>query len=1631
MNIFRKSLLSTLAALMLPAGMGAETLFTCGDSTMADYATDGSTPTRGWGQYFGAFFSPDITVINRGKGGMDVQGFYYGDAYWPAIKKILKPGDYVLLQFAHNDEKNGGMDGRQLRDYYLGIGDTQAAASVDIRGSIPHDTYAATLRTLVAEIRALGATPILASSICRMNFTADGDIRRAARHDLGDNFEVLTPQGPTKGNSVPADDHSMDFRRQMEMVADDLDVDFIDLTEATRELFTSYGQAKTAEIISDGQGGTHLSTAGAALIARRCAEMMVEQGILADKINVGDADITLSPADGNLGEAYTGNILSKEFTLTGFGLSPESGSVTISAESPFEVSADKSRWSQSASLAYDGGTLIGSFYVRATLTNPGELTGTVTATAGSSSASVNVSATALPIPGSGAMSLNWPLVSDDDYVLSGEAVPVAMSLHGLRADGYDGGLRLVPEAGSWPAGDIDESPERYIEFGVTAPEGKTLAVDRMALSVGSPDLDIMQCHVSYSAEPGFGNPRTFYSPASMARGVMNDVSTDALINLAEGKTLTLRVYPWTKNEAATGHITVGNVSISGYSANAATAATLAWPLDKGKDNPTAADTQSAAFAFTGYAVGNDLTVTGTGKPVDVTGTMFQPLTSNISAYTDEASVTFSLRPKAGITFRPTKVSFYATKNGTSGGKIEASLEVDDARTILGTDLNPARNNVEPKQTKFEFDVDGVVVYNNTLVLRLAIASLANNKTLTIHSVNIEGEVSGTEIEVPKYAITATPSIPEAGTVTLTPDMDRFDENTEVSVAATENFGYRFTGWTAAGNIISTDNPYTFTATADIDLVAEYDKLTIYPLSIALEGGANPYMVSVSPEGHIIDGKRYYEAGTDVVLKASGNRILAFTNWEDNTTAAEREIRIDGPKDLTATYSADDFIVGWDLTIDEPATQRAADFRAESDNAGLLSLHNEQGKVSSWLSRGMTRGDENGRYAARIWKVRTDRLFYEISFSAKGYSNLRVASALSCTYNTYSRFFVQYSTDGKSYENLGEMAPGNRSWTEAEFSIPAAADGAERVYVRWYPDFDAPLIGNETNYDGLAITDIYVLADPLAADDDVAPVLTASIPADGADGASTTGSVVLTFDEKVIPGKGTATLAGSPLTATVSGKSVVFAYTGLDYNTRYTFSMPAGTVTDRSGNPAPAVELSFTTMERLQPEARTYDAIVDIDGNGDYTSVQAAIDAAPAGRVKPWLIFVQNGRYKEHVDIPASKPFIHIIGQDRDKTVICDDRLCGGDNAVHVSVGATVVVNSDDCFFENITLENTYGHEQQSGPQALALNTSGDRTIFNNVAMLSYQDTWITPGKSAYRAYVKNSLIEGAVDFIYNSGDIYVENTTLLITRNSGGFIVAPSHAADVAWGYVFRDCTITAPGDPSQTTVWLGRPWHNFPKTVFLNTRAEVNIPPTGWYETMGGLPAIWADWNTTDADGNLLDLSQRRDTYYYMQDGERVYGTAKNRLTDEEAATYTLHNVLSGADAWQPAIKTEACDAPAAVLDGTMLAWQAVPYAICYVVTDGDKVVAVTTDTEAEVADGSQPETLAVQAVNEFGGLSARGTVTAAQGIADTADIEEFTLTGICDIHGRTLAAPAPGVNILRYTTPSGRTRVEKVVIH
>ena len=88
-------------------------------------------------------------------------------------------------------------------------------------------------------------------------------------------------------------------------------------------------------------------------------------------------------------------------------------------------------------------------------------------------------------------------------------------------------------------------------------------------------------------------------------------------------------------------------------------------------------------------------------------------------------------------------------------------------------------------------------------------------------------------------------------------------------------------------------------------------------------------------------------------------------------------------------------------------------------------------------------------------------------------------------------------------------------------------------------------------------------------------------------------------------------------------------------------------------------LHFSTVPRPDPIARVFDAIVAADGTGDYTTVQAAIDAAPAGRSMPWLIFVKNGSYREQVIVPKEKSFIHLIGQDKEKTIIHQKIYVGG------------------------------------------------------------------------------------------------------------------------------------------------------------------------------------------------------------------------------------------------------------------------------------------------------------------------------------------------------------------------------------
>lgn len=413
----------------------------------------------------------------------------------------------------------------------------------------------------------------------------------------------------------------------------------------------------------------------------------------------------------------------------------------------------------------------------------------------------------------------------------------------------------------------------------------------------------------------------------------------------------------------------------------------------------------------------------------------------------------------------------------------------------------------------------------------------------------------------------------------------------------------------------------------------------------------------------------------------------------------------------------------------------------------------------------------------------------------------------------------------------------------------------------------------------------------------------------------------------------------------------------------------------------------------------YNAVVDINGTGDYTKIQDAINAAPSGRTAPWLIFIKSGNYNEVIVVPKEKTFIHLIGQDKKSTIIHyklnvqsqpkeDSKWYQNDTAawkysvhnpeakVYNFPGEVVTINAPDFYAENISFVNDWGVEKQNGPQSLALSTQADRMAFYNCIFRSFQDTWMTSMKGIDdRTYVSNCRIEGAVDYFYGGGDAYVEKTTLYNVR-SGSVIVAPSHKEGTKYGYVFDHCTIDGNAAAADGKLKMGRPWHNRPIAIYLHTVMKIPVSKEGWTD-MGAIPAIFADYKSVDANGNPVSTKDRKTIF--IDRNTQKGGTSKAVLTDKEAAKYTYKNIIEDGDGWNPRAFFQESGKPMVKLSSKNLTWEAVDNASGYIVYKGVQVIGFTSGNSFVVAKKDKGN-YTVQSVNKFGSLGASSDGLAVQ---------------------------------------------------
>lgn len=589
-----------MAVLMMPSNAAIK-VHTIGDSTMAEY-DENTTDKRGWSMYLGSFFDPAfVTVNNRGKSGSDTRGFYTGAAYWASVKSQMSAGDYLIIQFAHNDEGTVtyGMDNLEYAAYCQAKG---LPAPTDARGTNPQTTYRDYLRLFIDEARALGVNPVLAGPICRAYFQGNA-IRRNGQHDLGDKFSKIENGVLYENQSLPTGDSTMSYVKAMKVVAAEKNVPFIDLTEATRELYLSYGETQCLSLLFCEGDKTHTNAMGGNLIARAAAQLLKNAGVLAEYITI-PTDITANPNSIEIGDTYCGVAQNKEFLLTGYGLEPAAGTVALSATANLLISLDKETYAATANASYSGGSMFQKVYVRATYTQGGEQSDTVYITSGEHVTAVPVSANAISLDGGASVSATWAINARPvpDPVVEGP-ISAAFTMSNMACmdysknyftDGEETGIVLARFHNSangssrtpWPAGEIDENASRYLDFAITAPKAMEVRITGIAMEITADATSTMCYHINTGLGDDFTGVTTVAERRNMPNRAIEHVSLTPTITIPAGETLHVRILPWHDHGEVkdSKYICLRNVVISGQAFEAGTTSVenMAFPSQDGK-----------------------------------------------------------------------------------------------------------------------------------------------------------------------------------------------------------------------------------------------------------------------------------------------------------------------------------------------------------------------------------------------------------------------------------------------------------------------------------------------------------------------------------------------------------------------------------------------------------------------------------------------------------------------------------------------------------------------------------------------------------------------------------------------------------------------------------------------------------------------------------------------------------------------------------------------------------------------------------------------------------------------------------------------------------------------------------------
>jgi len=531
--------------LFLMNNISAKRVFLIGDSTVADYNEELYPTQRGWGQMLSYFVNDENIIIeNRAINGRSSKSFYQEGA-WSKVLDEMQSGDYLFIQFGHNDQSADGID----------TGDGE-------RGTAAWGQYTEYLNKYITETRAKGGVPVLFTPVVRAIFSGN-QISNKGLHNLS-----------------AVEDSLQNYPLAMKSVAKKQNVPLIDLTNITKSIVEELGNPLANTLLYEPNDNTHTNLIGASTFAKAVVSDLYRQDII-ESMAIQLPTILSNYNSIDFGDCYTSIPQIKCIKIWGIDLISLQGTLLINTGNGFKISQTiDGYYSESVDIHFENGILpLSSIYVKFDPNTEGQYEGELMISdICNDLKKISLSGNVRNVNIGDEYIIHYPLAQNSDAIVNGPVLSLEQSWSEMYVKNYStpdntvsweseliqGNVQYNTITGDvWPGNETNIASNRYIQFGMRVLPNLSVSLDSINTYIGTLGGGAMGYKIYASKTENFDNLILLADNSSNTANYIQSLSIKPKITINGTETLYFRLFPWYRSSLKAKYLVLKDLKITG------------------------------------------------------------------------------------------------------------------------------------------------------------------------------------------------------------------------------------------------------------------------------------------------------------------------------------------------------------------------------------------------------------------------------------------------------------------------------------------------------------------------------------------------------------------------------------------------------------------------------------------------------------------------------------------------------------------------------------------------------------------------------------------------------------------------------------------------------------------------------------------------------------------------------------------------------------------------------------------------------------------------------------------------------------------------------------------------------------